>query len=119
MNRITITAGIGEDANGAPIAGARLAEVLATIRASFAAGFGGYTETDAMGGWINDAGRLVVEPAKRWVILTTAGAADAKAMADAAARMVGRGLNQAVVVREVEPVDGAFLDVRAADEARA
>lgn len=112
MNRITITAGIGEDRHGATVAPDALAATLATIRARFASTFGGYTETDATGGWIAPDGRLVVEPAKRWTLLTDADAADAYALGEAAARMVGRGLNQASVVLEVEPVKVTFVEVR-------
>ena len=111
MQRITITAGIGEDRNGNAMSDESVAEMLATIRARLAATFGGYTETDAMGGWINESGRLVVEPSKRWILLTDANAKDADELADAAARVIGRGLRQAAVVIERETIAGRFVDI--------
>src|SRR4249919_3090054 len=72
MQRFTITTGAGFDANGVPLDAGKLAQALATVRADLAATFGGYTEAETSGGWVNDRGELVTEPGRRFVILSNA-----------------------------------------------
>lgn len=64
MHTLQITAGVGERADGSaiPNLGARLHR----CRAILAGAFGGYTELNSQGGWVNPEGRLVEEPGKTW-----------------------------------------------------
>lgn len=106
MARVTITAGTGEDRHGVPLSSSSVALALATIRGHLAATFGGFTETDTLGGWVDDGGRLVMEQGKRWTILADVPREEAAAQAE----VVRRALNQAAVVLEFEPdVSGQFI----------
>lgn len=109
MQRITITAGVGEDRNGRPLDAQHLAQAYAGIRAKLAHAFGGYTERETYGGWINDAGELVTEPGRQWIALTDMPARDADPAADAVAEYVRGQLNQASVMLETETVYGRFV----------
>lgn len=108
MYRLTFTAGIGEDHAGEPLAVPEVNRALAHIRSHLANVFGGYTETQATGGWINPNGRLVVEPSIRWIVLTDADHAP-DAVEDIA-RVIGHELRQASVVWEREAIAAGFTD---------
>jgi len=109
MQRITITAGIGEDRHGHAIDPQALQTALAGIRATLAGAFGGYTERETYGGWINDTGELVTEPGRQWVALTDMAAREADPAAEAVAEYVRDVLKQASVVLETETVHGRFI----------
>lgn len=109
MQRITITAGTGQDRNGRDIDPQELQTALAGIRATLAGAFGGYTERETYGGWINDAGELVTEPGRQWVALTDKPAREADPAAEAVAEYVRAMLKQEAVVLETETVHGRFI----------
>lgn len=106
MNRVTITAGIGEDRHGKPIPAAVREAALKAIREHVAREAGGYTETTAQGGWIAHDGRLVQEPSVRFVILADDDGARF-------ARYIGRALGQDTVVMETEPTTAQFIETGA------
>jgi hypothetical protein len=117
MQRITITTGAGFDASGEPIDAGTLATVLAAVRGDLAATFGGYTETDTYGGWVNGKGELVTEAGKRFVIL----ADDVSGRRDPVetAERVREAFGQESVVLEVEAVAGYFVTAPAPARAAA
>ena len=110
MQRITITAGIGEDRNGSPLDGQEVTQALANIRATVARIFGGYTERETLGGWINSAGELVTEPGRQWIALTAKPAREADELAYALADHVRDMLRQQSVMLESETVFGRFVE---------
>jgi hypothetical protein len=113
MNRrITITAGIGEDRHGDAIGEPALSLALSTIRGKLAATFGGFTETEATGGWIDGNGRMVMEDSRRWIVLTESSETTSDEEAIAAARMVQLALNQQAVMVEVETVAATFVQAK-------
>lgn len=116
MNRLTITAGTGEDRHGSTIAPHALARALATIRGELATLFGGFTETQAIGGWVNPEGRMVMEPSARWIALADT---ITEETARRVALEVGRVLNQAAVVWELETIAAGFAEVAHAEPERA
>lgn len=116
MNRITITAGTGEDRHGRAIPADVLPAKLERIRAYLAQEYGGFTELETIGGWADDTGRLVMETGRRWVIAT----ADPFTTGRAAADYVRRALNQASVMLERDQsADVSFVDAGEADAAAA
>lgn len=115
MNRITITAGTGEDRHGRAIPAAELAAKLERIRAYLAQEYGGFTELETIGGWADDTGRLVMEPGRRFVIASADPFWDGREAAD----YVRRALNQASVMLERDArADVSFIDA-GQDEAAA
>ena len=66
MYRYTFNAGTGFDSKGNAIAPEDLAEPLAIIRNTLVDTFGGFTETDTIGGWKDDSGNIVMESGKQW-----------------------------------------------------
>lgn len=113
MQRITITAGIGEDRHGRALDAQTLAQAFAGIRATIAQAFGGYTERDTLGGWINGAGELVTEPGKQWIALASKPAREVDDAAHALADYVRDVLNQQSVMLETETVFGRFIEASA------
>ena len=109
MQRITITAGIGEDRYGNPLQAQDVQTALAGIRATLAGAFGGYTELETYGGWLTDAGELVTEPGRRWIALTDKPAREADPAAETVAEYVRDVLKQVSVVLETETVHGRFI----------
>lgn len=112
--RITITAGTGFDRDGRALSAQRVAQALATIRATLAQTFGGYTETDTLGGWVDGSGELVTEPGKRWTVVEVeemAGLDSTRAAGWYVAGRIAAELGQASVLLEVEPVAvAAFVE---------
>jgi hypothetical protein len=104
MQRITITAGTGEDRHGNALPAQTLQQALASIRAKLAHTFGGYTERESLGGWINSAGILITEPGRQWIALTDKSARDADPLADDVAAYVRDALLQQSVMVESETV---------------
>lgn len=111
MQRITITAGTGEDRNGQALDAQTVTQALASIRAKLAHTFGGYTERETLGGWINSAGTLVTEPGRQWIALTDKPARDADPLAEDVAAFVRDALLQQSVMVESETVYGRFVEV--------
>ena len=110
MQRITFTAGIGEDGNGRPLDPQELTQALAAIRAGIAHTFGGYTERETFGGWINSAGELVTEPGRQWIALTDKPAREADTLAHRLADRIRGLLRQQSVMLESETVFGRFVE---------
>lgn len=108
MQRITITAGIGYDRAGAPLNPQDVQTALAGIRATMARAFGGYTESETLGGWINGAGELVTEPGRRWTVLATITASEAMTAARAVADYARDVLRQESVLIERDTIEGEF-----------
>ena len=65
MKRATLFIGIERDHDNAPLDPAMRANALALLRSLAAKEFGGYTLTNAEGGWFNPDGVLVIEGAVR------------------------------------------------------
>ena len=110
MQRITITAGTGEDASGQPLDAGEVAQAVAGIRGTLARMFGGYTERETVGGWINSAGELVTEPGRQWIALTNKPAREADPLAYEVADYARDALRQASVMLETETVYGRFIE---------
>ena len=108
MQRITITAGIGYDRNGAALHAQDVQQALAGIRATLARAFGGYTEAETVGGWINGAGELVTEPGRRWVALADLRRDEARQAARAVADYVRDALQQESVLIELDTSTAEF-----------
>lgn len=106
MIRITITVGVGEDAEGHKVSHDEVKRALSRIRGHIAAETGGYTETPSYGGWLHD-GQLIEEPGRRFTTLT-----DKPELADSLARYVGRELHQRAVSLEVETVDSRLVNTQ-------
>lgn len=114
MFKMTITAGTEFDRNGRRIADTD--RKLRAIRQHIAARFGGFTEAQTFGGWINGAGELVMESGRQWTILT-----DDQHATRIAARQLGelvaQVLNQEAVVAEVTNTVAEFVGQPANDNA--
>ena len=108
MQRITITAGTGYDATGNALSAQDVQTALAGIRATLARAFGGYTEAETMGGWINGAGELVTEPGRRWIALASITAGEAMEAAHAVADYARDALRQESVLIERDTVEAEF-----------
>lgn len=107
MNRITITAGTGEDRHGRAIPADVLPAKLERIRAYLAQEYGGFTELETTGGWADDTGRLVLETGRRFIIASADPFWDGREAAD----YVRRALNQASVMLERDArADVQFVD---------
>jgi hypothetical protein len=111
MQRITITAGTGYDRHGEPLQAQDVQTALAGIRATLAGAFGGYTEAETVGGWINGAGELVTEPGRRWVALANITAGDAMKAARAVAEYARDTLRQESVLIERDTIEAEFSAV--------
>lgn len=108
MQRITITAGTGFDRHGNPLDAQDVQTALAGIRATLARAFGGYTETESLGGWINGAGDLVTEPGRRWIALASITAGEAMDAARAVAEYARDALRQESVLIERDTIEAEF-----------
>jgi hypothetical protein len=108
MQRIAITAGIGYDRHGNALDAQHVQTALAGIRATLARAFGGYTETESLGGWINGAGELVTEPGRRWVALASITAGEAMEAAHAVASYARDALRQESVLIERDTIEAEF-----------
>lgn len=119
MQRITITTGTGQDQAGQPIDAGTLAQALATVRADLAATFGGYTEAETFGGWVDDRGQLVTEPGRRFVVLSRFENPSAGAYVHPVetAERVRRAFNQQAVVLEVDEPRTVFVTADAGNVA--
>lgn len=113
MKRFTITAGTGFDSRGDAIALDVLAAKLAVIRSHLAGKFGGFTETETVGGWLNGVGELVLEHGRRWIVLADD---SIDYSGQDAARYVGRMLDQSAVMLETESVPAEFVAAEVAGE---
>lgn len=102
--RISITAGVGEDANGVKLAKDTVESGLANIRYGLTRRAGGYTETAVEGGWMDPHGRVVTEPGRRFTIMAPS-AAPAREYAD----FIGHELHQRAVAVEVEALQLAHV----------
>lgn len=107
--RITFTAGLEKGADGFYLDEGMVADAVSTVRRQLAARFGGYTETDSVGGWIDDDGYLVEERGKRWVCLASMDRKEAEKAGRELAGMIAAELRQACVVMEIERVSSAFV----------
>lgn len=106
--RLNFYIGTGEDRDGVTIPEETKLQAMVNIRAIVASEFGGYTETQATGGWLNEAGRLIVEPA---VMLSAVIASEEPIRSDkleiraqSIARYMARMLNQSAVMYTMEPL---------------
>jgi hypothetical protein len=70
MNRFTLLVGIERDGNGAQLDAQRRSEAMGALRSKAAEEFGGYTLSNAVGGWVNGDGVLVEEGAVRLDVYT-------------------------------------------------
>lgn len=104
MFRATIIAGITQDRDGNAIKDTL--HKLQNIRAKLARDFGGYTEVQSFGGWINPEGELVEELGRTWTIYTDKG----YGVAHNAAEFVSFELNQDSVVLEVIETGANFIN---------
>lgn len=104
MYRYTFNAGIGFTADNKPISSDELAMPLATIRAELARVFGGFTETDTVGGWSGENGNIVMEPGKQWICVT-----DSVQDGNTVARRIAQLLNQSAVMLTSESVETDFV----------
>jgi hypothetical protein len=68
--RLTFTVGTGFTGGGRALDEVTVERRARIVRQALAQGFGGFTETRAQGGWINDAGALVMEPSRVWTVVT-------------------------------------------------
>jgi hypothetical protein len=68
MRIVQLTVGHGYDKDNNPIDNGEL--LLAGVRQTLAKTFGGFTETQGLGGWINPEGVQVVEAVKVYTIAT-------------------------------------------------
>jgi hypothetical protein len=107
MNRITIIAGITQDRDGNPIFDTLTK--LQRIRLKMAREFGGYTETNTYGGWINGEGHLVEEIGRQWVILADS-ALGIYGKAHKMAEFISFELNQDSVILEVIESSASFIN---------
>lgn len=107
---ITITAGIGYAANGEALKPEAQAIALATIRATLATMYGGYTETDSTGGWVDPSGRLITEPGKVWTVATWDRGDEMICKAKRAAESVRHLLDQTAVVLSIAESSAAFIE---------
>lgn len=105
MKRYTITAGTGFDKDGRAISARVVLLALVSIRALLASLFGGYSESNGTGGWINGHGDLVTEENVTFTIVTDAAVNDAMQAAESVARL----LNQESVLFTEEDVNSAFI----------
>lgn len=70
-NKIEIIFGIGEDRNGIRLSHEEQQTICETIQHHAATQFGGYTMIDSSGGWVDSFGKLIQEPGKILVLITT------------------------------------------------
>lgn len=106
--RITITAGMGETAEGRALTPFEVNRAVERARRVLAESFGGYTEVATSGGWVNDEGRLVEEVGRRWVCLALDMSREvAEWKGRQAAELIAEALQQACVVLEVEELRAA------------
>lgn len=87
MKRAVVTIGIERGRDGVPLPDRMRANALAEVRTLAAKTFGGYTLTNAAGGWFNPQGVLVEEGAIQLTLYTELGRASLIAFAREAARM--------------------------------
>lgn len=105
MHKITIIAGVTQDRDGNSIHDSLTK--LKRIRLRMAKDFGGYTEAQTYGGWINPEGDLVEEIGRAWTIY-----ADGEFIYNKAhklAEFVSFELNQDSVVLEMVETGANFL----------
>ena len=107
--RITFTAGLEKDAKGFYLGEEDVRKAVGAIRRQLVARFGGYTEADTTGGWVDDDGYLVEERGKRWTCLASMTRKEAEKAGRELAGLIAAELRQACVVMEVERVSAAFV----------
>lgn len=113
MNRthtiITLTAGTEQDRNGRTLPTSVKDPAFQSIRKHLAATFGGFTETNGFGGWLDDHGNQVLEECKVWTIVTDLSAESARVSGRVLASGIAAMLNQSAVLCTVQEVNAGFV----------
>ena len=113
MKRLSITVGLGFDTNGQLITPQSRMLALTNVRVYMARMFGGYTETQGYGGWINDAGELIEEESVTFTSVITDETTNENGVAKRAgmaAEYVRNAFNQTSVLLVKDEVGAFFIE---------
>lgn len=97
--QVSITVGIGQDSAGLPIPVGHQVEALHHCIAQASNLFGGCTANQGLGGWVDDNGKLIVEPSVTFSILSDA--IDVQDKAEQFAEICREAYNQTSVLLTV------------------
>lgn len=113
MLRLTFTTGTGNNAQGKVMQATTARIGVENVRKALMDYYGGFTESDTVGGWKDEKGSAVIEAGKQWVVLVAQEIGHYNdGHASAMARRIAGILNQESVLLQVEKVTATFVQAQ-------